>query len=83
MESRNRVARKLALLQPEEVVSAGVSITADNRQAGQITSIADGPGGPLALGYIRTAFLEQTPPAAFSAEGVGVALLNILQQPTA
>jgi aminomethyltransferase len=80
MESRNRIAKKLALLQPAEMVAAGATIMADNRQAGQLTSIANGPRGPLALGYIRTSFLEQETPIAFSADGTKVALLDVLQR---
>ncbi len=80
MESRNRIARKLALLQPEGVVAAGASIMADNRQAGQITSIAGGPRGLLAMGYVRTAFLEQEPPANLNAEGVQLELLSVFQR---
>ncbi len=62
MESRGRIAKKLARLRPSAPVAAGQVITADGKKAGVITSAADGPGGPVALGYVKTAALNNALP---------------------
>ncbi len=59
MESRGKLAKRLARLRPASPVAAGAEITAAGRPVGAITSAADGPAGPLALGYVRTAALEE------------------------
>ncbi len=58
MESRGKLAKRLVRLRPAAPVAAGVEITAAGRPVGSITSAADGPAGPLALGYVRTAVLD-------------------------
>lgn len=58
MESRGRLAKKLVRLRPEGWVEPGSEITAGTRKAGTITSIAEGPDGLRALGYVKTAVLE-------------------------
>lgn len=57
MESRGKLAKRLVRLRPEAPVEAGAEITAGGRGAGTVTSAADGPAGPLALGYVRTGAL--------------------------
>lgn len=58
MESRGRLAKKLVRLRPESWVEPGSEITAGGRKAGVLTSIAEGPDGFKALGYVKTSFLE-------------------------
>lgn len=62
MESRGKLAKRLVRLRPESPVSAGAEIVANGRPVGTITSAADGPGGPVALGYVRTAALDEGAP---------------------
>jgi aminomethyltransferase len=62
MESRGRMAKRLVKLKLDAPVTAGVELTANGKKAGQITSTADGPRGPLALAYVKTAFLEEQTP---------------------
>lgn len=65
MESRGKLAKRLMLLRPSAWVEPGTELTTpDGKKAGQITSIATGPDGIVALGYIRTAALseDQSPP---------------------
>lgn len=59
MESRGRLAKKLVRLLPEAPVAAGAELTAAGKKAGQITSAAAGPKSPVALGYVKTAFLNE------------------------
>lgn len=72
MESRGRLAKRLVRLRPESMIPAGTELTAGDRPAGIITSIAAGPDGPLALGYVKTAILEE--PVELTAAGVRVML---------
>ena len=58
MESRNRLAKKLVKLYPEAPVAAGTKLTAHGKNAGTLTSAAVGPDGVVALGYVKTAVLE-------------------------
>jgi tRNA-modifying protein YgfZ len=58
MESRGRLAKKLMKLRPAGPIEAGVELTAGDKKAGAVTSAADGPNGPVALGYVKTAVLE-------------------------
>jgi len=58
MESRNRLAKKLVRLYPDTPVPAGSDLTANGKNAGILTSTAIGPDGPVALGYVKTAVLE-------------------------
>ena len=59
MESRGKLAKRLARLRPASPVAAGAEIMANGRPVGTITSAADGPGGPVALGYVKTAVLDE------------------------
>lgn len=54
MESRGRLARKLVRLRAGGPVAAGAAIEAGGRNAGVITSAAEGPDGVVALGYLKT-----------------------------
>jgi len=62
MESRGKLAKRLVRLRPAAPLEAGAEITAGGRGAGTITSAADGPAGPVALGYVRTAALAEGTP---------------------
>lgn len=57
MESRGRLAKKLTILRPTAPIEPGVELTAGDKKAGTVTSSADGPAGPVALAYIKTAAL--------------------------
>jgi folate-binding protein YgfZ len=59
MESRGRLAKKLVRLRPDAPLETGAELTAAGKKAGRITSAADGLEGPVALGYVKTAFLEE------------------------
>ncbi len=58
MESRGRLAKQLAQLHPAAPLEADMEIEAGGRSAGTVTSAADGPQGPVALGYIKTRALD-------------------------
>lgn len=58
MESRDRLAKRLVKLFPEEPVQAGAEITADGKKVGTVTSAAAGPNGPVALGFVKTSILD-------------------------
>ncbi len=62
MESRGKLAKKLVKLRPAAPVQAGDPLTANGKNAGVITSVAVGPAGPMALGYVKTAVLEAAMP---------------------
>ncbi len=59
MDSRGRLAKKLVSLRPEAPVESGVELKVGERRAGSITSAADGPIGPLAMGYVKSSVLEE------------------------
>lgn len=59
MESRGKLAKRLARLRPGAPVEAGAEIVSGGRVVGSITSAADGPAGPVALGYVKTAALAE------------------------
>lgn len=59
MESRGKLAKRLVRLRPGAPVEQGAEISAGGRAVGAITSAADGPAGPLALGYVKTAALTE------------------------
>lgn len=59
LESRGRLAKRLVRLTATEPLAAGAALTAGGKSAGIITSAADGPAGPQALAYVKTAILEQ------------------------
>ena len=58
MDSRGKLAKKLVRLLPSSPVNAGAEIMAGEKSAGSITSASDGPNGPLALGYVKSAYLD-------------------------
>ena len=62
MESRGKLAKKLVKLRSAAPVLAGDPLTANGKNAGVITSVAVGPEGPIALGYVKTAVLEAGTP---------------------
>jgi aminomethyltransferase len=59
MESRGKLAKKLMKLRPSAPVAAGATLRANGKTAGTITSAAVGPDGPVALGYVKTAVLQE------------------------
>lgn len=58
MESRGRLAKRLARLYPVAPVEIGAEITAEGKVVGRVTSAAVGPGGSVALGFVKTAVLD-------------------------
>lgn len=70
MESRGKLAKRLVRLRPNAPVEQGTEISAEGRVVGSITSAADGPAGPVALGYVRTAALAEG--GAFTAGGIAI-----------
>ena len=59
MESRGKLAKRLVRLRTTVAVAAGSEISAAGRPVGSVTSAADGPAGPVALGYVKTAALDE------------------------
>ena len=59
MESRGRLAKKLLKLQLAAPVEVGATLKSDDKTAGTITSAAAGPGGTVALGYVKTNMLGE------------------------
>ena len=59
MESRGRLAKKLVRLHPSSLVEAGAELSAGGKKAGRITSAAAGPQGAVALGYVKTSFIDE------------------------
>ena len=62
MESRGRLAKQLVRLRSEAPVAPNAEIMAEGKKAGTITSVAAGPAGYAALGYVKTAVLEAGTP---------------------
>ena len=58
MESRNRLAKKLVKLTLAAPVATDSPLTANGKNGGTLTSAAMGPNGSVALGYVKTAVLE-------------------------
>ncbi len=58
MESRGKLAKRLTILNSDNPLEPGAKITAAGKNVGTITSAAVGPQGVLALGYVRTAVLD-------------------------
>jgi aminomethyltransferase len=58
MESRGKLAKRLLKLAPDDQVEIGATISGGGKNVGTVTSAALGPGGPLALGYVKTSALE-------------------------
>lgn len=74
MESRGKLAKRLARLRPGAPVVSGAEIIANGRAVGTITSAAGGPAGPVALGYVKTPALSEG--AALAAGDVDLTLLT-------
>lgn len=62
MESRGRLARRLVRLHAAAPLTPGAEISADGKEVGTLTSIAAGPQEWVALGYVKTAVLEENKP---------------------
>jgi aminomethyltransferase len=62
MDSRGKLAKQLTKLQPAAEVESGADILANGRKAGTLTSVAAGPHGFAALGFVKTAVLEAGTP---------------------
>ncbi len=58
MESRGRLAKRLVRLDLGGPAELGDVITAAGKKVGTVTSAADGPNGPVALGYVKTSAVE-------------------------
>lgn len=74
MESRGKLAKRLVRLRPGAAVERGAEVTAGGRAVGTVTSAANGPGGPAALGYVKTSALNEG--AALAAGNVGLTVLT-------
>lgn len=62
MESRGKMAKKMTRLAAADAIVREGKLTANGKGAGTITSVAAGPNGFVALGFVKTAVLEtQTP----------------------
>lgn len=59
MESRGRLAKRLVSLTASTPLNPGAEIMAEGKNAGAITSAAMGPQGAVALGYVKTAVLDE------------------------
>ncbi|MBI4772320.1 MAG: folate-binding protein YgfZ [Chloroflexi bacterium] len=69
MESRGKLARRLAGVRLEAPVAVGAEVRAGEAAAGSVTSAGTIPGlGPVALSYLKTAFAE--PDTRITVEGV-------------
>ena len=74
LESRGRLAKKLFRLRPAQPIPAGSDLTLAGRTVGIVTSAADGPHGPLALGYLKTSILDEDL-SPLAANGIPTTLL--------
>jgi tRNA-modifying protein YgfZ len=72
MESRGKLAKRLVGLRPAAPVTAGDAISAGGREVGTVTSATEGPAGPVALGYVKTAALEGVQPLSVGDVAVDV-----------
>jgi aminomethyltransferase len=73
MESRGRLAKRLVRLRSEAPIASNAEIMAEGKKAGTVTSVATGPEGHAALGYVKTAVLEAGSPLT-----VGGARLSVV-----
>lgn len=62
MESRGRLAKKLVSLRASDPLTTTDIRTSDGKQAGTITSTSTHNRETVALGYIKTKFLDETTP---------------------
>lgn len=74
MESQGKLAKMLVKLLPEAPVDSGTELTAQGKKVGSVTSSAVGPNGPVALGFVKTAVLDDGGP--FLAGETAVALAD-------
>ncbi|MBP6015097.1 MAG: folate-binding protein YgfZ [Candidatus Promineofilum sp.] len=74
MESRGKLAKRLVRLRPAAPVEPGAEISAGGRNVGKITSAADGPAGPVALGYVKSGALAER--AALSCGDVAITVFS-------
>ncbi len=72
MESRGRLAKKLVRLTASNPLDPGAEIMANGKNAGAITSAAMGLQGAVALGYVKTAVLDEEKPLFVGATAVTV-----------
>ncbi len=59
MESRGKLAKRLVRLHAAAPLPPGAEISANGKPVGTLTSTAVGPGGCVALAYVKTAVLEE------------------------
>jgi folate-binding protein YgfZ len=57
MESRGRIAKRMVLLKGDGPAAVGLDLMAGGKKAGTLTSIAAGPRGYLALGFVKSSIL--------------------------
>jgi tRNA-modifying protein YgfZ len=62
MESRGKLAKRLARLALAGPATPGADLLADGKKAGTLTSVAVGPAGWIGLGYVKTAVLDERLP---------------------
>jgi aminomethyltransferase len=74
MDSRGKLAKKLVKLIPNSPVATGAVIMAGDKSAGTITSASDGPNGPLALGYVKSAQLDSN---LLTVDGASVSIADL------
>lgn len=61
LDSRGKLAKKLAHVYAEAPLSAGAEIVLNGKAVGTLTSAAEGPAGTFGLGYIKAAALADAP----------------------
>lgn len=59
MESRGKLAKRLARLRLDSPAAVGAEIKAEGKTVGNLTSVGVGPQGVVALGYVKTAVLDE------------------------
>jgi aminomethyltransferase len=72
MESRGKLAKKLVRLRTETAVQVGAEIMASGKKVGSITSASPVPTGGVALGYVKTAVLDENTPLTVDEHSVSV-----------
>ncbi len=75
MDSRGQLAKSLVRLLPDSSIQSGAELKAGEKNAGIITSAAQGPAGPLAMGYVKRAYLDGNSP--LTAGGTPVKLVEM------
>jgi aminomethyltransferase len=58
MESRGQLAKRLVRLSAKAAIDQGSDISSGGKKVGSITSVAQGPQGVLALGYVKAALID-------------------------